>query len=965
MYNNSKIAKAIRVAMMFGAGAAAAISAPTFAADEGVEEVERIQVTGSRLKRTDMESASPITVISAEQLKVQGIQDVGQFLQNSAVMSGSPAMTTTNNGGSGGTFVELRGLGASRTLVLVNGRRPVTSDFQSIPASMIDRIEVLKDGASATYGADAVAGVVNIITRRDFEGVEINVQTKGSFDVDTNNQDSFSIVMGKAFDDGHLVFGVDYVEQEAVYQGDTSVDFLNYPWQVWGEEGEDSFWKNGLIGGTGDDANIIVVGSGSVPCGNFYFQHGSSQTNDKCDGGIAQLGDMRDFNGSGPGNDTYNYAPVNFLQTPYKKLNVFVEGSFELNDNISLYTETRINKRTSRQELAAVPYDTRFDPAYSGTYGKTLVDGTPVLGDDDKQVMVDFNGVSKDNFYNPFGEDVTRSRRRMLEGGRSFEQDIVGVQQVIGMEGEFGDGWSYDLNYNYGYQQTTSTDFGQLYGPNLSKAMGPSFEDENGNIVCGTTAEPIVDCVSMNVFGGAPGSVTKEMLDYVSAPLVDASNYTLQTLTGFVGGDLLELPAGPLTAGVGFEWRSEKAEAQVDSGKFMSEVTGNKSKGTNGSYDVTSLFTEIRIPVLADLPFADRLEIPVGIRYDDFSAFGSEVTYQVGVEWNVMDGLLVRGTYGTVFRAPSIGSLYGPESDSFPSSTDPCSIQTWDNLEPGQQANCQAGGVPAGGSANLDSQQLSASGGNPDLTPESGDTFTIGLAYSPHFAEGLGLTLDYWAIELEDVIDAVSASDTLKGCYLGGVASLCENIQRTNGELSYLSEKSSNLSAMTAKGIDFEANYGFEALAGNFNFNLSWSHFLERENQVYNSTTFAFEMQDLNGLFENDATYATDKAVFNASYTWQELTISYATNYLSGTEYDTLLYWETTPNDPNDISKGNHMYQVDSHMYHDLTATYNFVTNTTVSIGVTNLTDEQPPYIEPGNNGNTDESVYRLFGVKL
>ncbi len=173
------LAKSVRLAMISGAVAAAFTTPVAFAAEEGAQ-VERISVTGSRIKRTDMETASPITVVTAEQMNLQGIQDVGQFLQNSSVMSGSPAMTTTNNGGNGGTFVELRGLGSARTLVLVNGRRPVSSDFQNIPSSMIERIEVLKDGASATYGADAVAGVVNIITRSDFEGLEITAQAKNS-----------------------------------------------------------------------------------------------------------------------------------------------------------------------------------------------------------------------------------------------------------------------------------------------------------------------------------------------------------------------------------------------------------------------------------------------------------------------------------------------------------------------------------------------------------------------------------------------------------------------------------------------------------------------------------------------------------------------------------------------------------------------------------------------------------------
>jgi outer membrane receptor protein involved in Fe transport len=957
---NNKLAKAVRLAIVFGAASTAALSANVSAAEEGAEAVERIEVTGSRIKRTDMESASPVTVITAEQMKVQGIQDVGQFLQSSAVMSGSPAMTTTNNGGNGSTGVELRGLGSSRTLVLVNGRRPVSDDFQTIPSSMVKRIEILKDGASATYGADAVAGVVNIITRTDFEGVELTLQSKGSFDISENEETGFSLVLGKAFDSGHLVVGVDYVEQTAVLQGDTPIDFMNYPWQVWGAEGEASFHKNGLIG-TGENQNVIVVGSGSVPCGNFYLQHGPSQTNDKCDGGVPGLGDMRDFVGGGPNNDTYNYAPVNYLQTPYKKLNVFVEGSLDINDSTRAYSETRINKRTSRQELAAVPYDTKYDPAYAGTYGKTDADGAPVLGEDGKQVMVEFNGVSKGNYYNPFGEDVLRSRRRMLEGGRSFEQDIVGFQQVIGFEGEINDNWYYDVNYNYGYTQNTSTDFGQLFGPNLAKAMGPSFKDSSGNIVCGTSDAPISDCVSMNVFGG-PGSVTQEMLDYVTAPLVDASNYTVQTLTGFVGGDFYELPAGVIAGGFGFEYRKEQAEAQVDSGKYMSSVTGNKSKGTNGEYDVTSLFTEFRIPLLSDTFLADTLDAKVGLRYDDFSAFGASTTYQLGMEWKVVDSLLVRATYGTVFRAPGIGSLYGPESDSFASATDPCSSSNWGSLTSAQQGNCTADGVAVGGSNNDDAQQLARVGGNQELQAEEGDTFTIGFAYSPEFIEGLGITVDYWAIEIEDVIDSVGAGDSLKGCYLGGIQALCDNIDRTNGELTNISAKASNLSRMTAKGIDFEANYGLEALGGEMKFNYSMSHTLERENQIYNGETFEFEMKDLAGLFENDTSYAKNKANLNASYTLDDLTISYAMNYIGELEYTDLLYWGTTLSDPDDANSPVNVYKVDSMVYHDITATYNFDFGTVVSAGITNLTDETPPYIEPAQNGNTDESNYRLFG---
>jgi outer membrane receptor protein involved in Fe transport len=949
MFTNNKLAKSVRLAIAFGAAATALPATQAFAQEEGAEEVERIAVTGSRLKRTDLETAQPITTITAEQMEAQGIQDVGQFLQSSAIMSGSPAMTTTNNGGSGGTFVELRGLGSSRTLVLVNGRRPVSSDFQGIPSSMIKRIDVLKDGASATYGADAVAGVVNIVTKKDFEGAQVNLNMSGSSDVDTNNQHGFSVLLGKNFDGGNVVFGVDYVDQEAVYQGDTPIDYMNFPWQVWGTAAEESFRNNGLIG-TGDDANVIVLGSGSVPCGQFYFADGTpNQTNGTCDGGIATLSDMRDFVGGGANNDTYNYAPVNFLQTPYEKLNFFVETNFELNDDTRAYTETRINKRTSRQELAAVPYDTNFGPAYNGITTDTA-DGSPQ----------EFTGVSKDNFYNPFGKDVTRSRRRMLEGGRFFEQDISRFQQVVGIEGDIGD-YYYDVNYNYGYAQTISTDFGQLYGPNLAKAMGPSFQNDAGDIVCGTVDAPIPGCVSMNVFGG-PGSVTDEMLDYVSAPLVDYFTYTVQTLTGFIGGDVFELPAGFVSGGVGFEYRSEEAEGQVDSGKFMGEVTGNTGRVTGGDFDVTSVFAEFSLPLIEDMPLVESLTMPIGVRYDDHSVFGGAETYQVGIEWQTGLDLLIRANMGTSFRAPGIGNLFAPASDSFPSATDPCRAADWSTLTSAQQGFCMADGVPTGGTNNNDGQQLARVGGNADLQPEEGETLTIGFAWSPEFIEGLGITVDYWSIDIDGVIDAVGAADSLKGCYYGGIAELCNNVNRkSNGELDYITATVTNLSRKTATGIDFEASYNLEVGEGELSAIFSMTHFLERQDQVYNAETFSFEMEELKGQFAEgaDTSYPEDKWNLGLSYSLDNLTVSYTGNFIGMQQYQDLLYWGVTEiNDAGDVAQ----YEVEEYMYHDISASYSFDFGTTIAVGVTNLTDEQPPYIEPAFNGNTDESTYRLFG---
>ncbi|EGT3625570.1 TonB-dependent receptor [Morganella morganii] len=953
MHKNNFLAKSVRFALIGGV-AATALNAPlVLAADDGADKVERIEVTGSRLKRTDLETATPITTVTAEQISSLGIQDIGEFLQSTSVMSGSPIATTTNNGGNGDSYVELRGLGSSRTLVLVNGRRPVSSDMQGIPASMIERVEILKDGASATYGADAVAGVVNIITKRDFDGLEFNAQTKQNFDVDAGEQTSFSFLAGKKFDSGHFVVNIDYVKQKEVYQGDvTDVDFFQHPWNVFDPE---SFAQNGLIPPGQEGENAFDAGSGSIPCGNFYlftkpgsFTNGTCRDNGDLGTGTAVLNDMRPYTGG----DTYNFNPVNYLQTPYEKLNFYVDGSFELNDSVTIYSETRINKRSSRQELAAVPYDTQFDPGY------TVLD--PITGKA-------YQGISKDNYYNPFGEDVKRSRRRMLEGGRSFEQDVLRAQQVIGAEIALNDTWSLDVNYNYGIDQTQSTDFGQLYGPNLAKALGPSFKDAQGKIVCGTAANPIADCVSLDVFGG-PGTITQDMLDYITSPLVDSDKYTLETFTAFLGGDLFSLPAGSVSGGLGYEHRAEKLTSQVDSGKFMGQVSGNKGAGTSGSFYVNSLFAEFRVPLLEGLPGVERLEMPVGVRYDNFNTFGGATTYQAGLEWTIFDGLLARSSYGTVFRAPTISNLYSPGGDSFPQGTDPCRSSNWSNLTTDAQARCTADGVPSGGLNNDDQQQLAKIGGNPDLKPEEGDTLTVGLAYSPDFVEGLGITLDYWAVDIDNVITTIDPIDSLDACYIGGLDTLCQNVKRSSdGTIDYIEARNTNLARMTAKGIDFEANYVFDTSIGDFNLNFVWTHFLERGENSFETTELAdgsveytYGFGDVAGTFVNDTSYAEDKWNFTAVYKLDDLTVTYRTNYISGMTYQDLTYFTKS----DILGEVGYLptYEIPSVMYHDLTASYAFKSNTTVTLGVTNLFDEKPPYIETAFNGNTDESSYRLFG---
>lgn len=938
MYTNNKISKAVRLAIAFGAASATAFTASVNAAEEDASaKVERIEITGSRIRQADIEGANPVTVFTQEDLLKTGIVDVGDFIQRMPAMSGSPIGTTTNNGGSGAVTVNLRGLGAARTLVLVNGRRTVDGgDFQTIPSSMIKRIEILKDGASAVYGADAVAGVVNVITRDDFEGVELSYQNKQHANFSAGTEESFSIVTGKSFNSGNVVFGVDYVKQDEVYQGDVKdVAFLQNPWYIFDVE---SFNENGLIPEGAEGENVFSAGSGSTPCGWYYLAGGRIETLAPCqDGGFANwdgagyeptADEFRPIVSGGPGNDTYNYAPVNFLQTPYEKINIFAHSRFDINDSHRTYAELRLNRRKSEQELAAVPYDTQFDPGFA-----------PGVG------------VSADNYYNPFGEDVLRSRRRVLEGSRTFTQNVLQGQAVIGFEGELTDTWTYDTNYNYGYTQISSVDYGQLFGPNLSKAMGPSFKDDAGNVVCGTPDAPIADCVSLNVFGG-PGSITQAMLDYVAAPLVDSTVAQLDQFQAVASGDIFELDAGIVGMAVGAEYRREELKNEVDSGKFLGVVTGNKGAGTNGSLTTRSVFSEVNVPLLSNVPGAQILEAKLGLRYDDFSAFDSATTYQFGIRWQPMDGLLVRATTGSVYRAPAIGNLYAPPGDSFPSASDICRASNWGELSADQQGRCVANGVPNGGASSEDSQVRAKVGGNPDLQPEEGDSLTIGAVWSPSFVDGLTLTVDYWAIEIDDVIATVGAANIMSGCVIGGIQALCDNIVRVpDGNIDFIKQLPTNLTSRTARGVDTEIRYNIDTDFGQFKTFVGWTHLLEREDTEFSGVTSGLATVDLLGTHNADRsdTYAEDKVNLAVDYFYNNLSVSYAVEYIAGISYaPTYVDGDVT---------------APSAIYHDISAAYDFDFGTRVSVGVTNIFDKAPPYIDAGFNGSTDPSTYRMFGT--
>jgi outer membrane receptor protein involved in Fe transport len=956
MFTNSKLAKSIRLAMAVGVASTAMIASNAAFAQEAPSaedeaSLEKISVTGSRIKRIDVESASPVTIIGRADLEVAGITDVGAFLQSIPSMSGSPIGTTTNNGGNGSVQIDLRGLGTARTLTLVNGKRVVDGgDFQAIPSAMIEQVEILKDGASAVYGADAVSGVVNIVTRRDFTGIEITGQTSDWNNTDGGGQDSLSFIAGKQFDEGNFIFGAERVEQTEAFQRDTPWDFMQDSFYIYpgGCEAQVAAPYDGTPQG-----GCYPIGSSRIPESRLpFYSQGLFLIGDPATS-PNEVGLMVPHDGR-----TYNYAPVNYLQTPYERTNVFAQGDFEITDSIRFNAEFRGNQRTSAQQLAPLPF-TGGDPMYNGFYDD------PASGE-----TVAFTGVSQDNYYlrravdtyntangtSLVYEPVVNPRRRMIETNRRFEQVVTQYQWSAGLEGEIGDDMSWDVFVNEGHRNNTGQDFGQFAGSRLANALGPSADLNNdGAPECyqdvNNPGTLIVGCVPLNLFGGgvvdAGGSptlttLTQEMLDYVSLDTIDSITLDQRTAGANITGIAMELPGGDLGWSVGYSYWKQDLAIILDSAKTIGAVTGNVGASTNGTLVNNALFAEFYAPVFDN--GEQSLAIKGGVRYDDWTEFGGNSTYQIGVEFTALADLKLRSTYGTVFRAPSIGNLFGGQVDSFPGYVDPCVPNAGATLAPG----CAQVGV------QLDSQVLAKVGGNPNLVPEEGDTLTVGLVWNPEIGDhNFTFIADYWAINLDKGISSLGVQFTLDDCYLNQNQSACALVTRNaDYSIGQIIDASLNVAEESAAGIDTEFRWNYPSEMGDLRATLLWTHLLEREQvQFAGNPVDDFIGTNNAGL----GVFAEDKANITFQWTLGDWSISYLGEYISGLESGTGFGFPDA-NEPDGLYK----QQIDAQYYSDIVASYTY-DSVTVTAGITNITDEAPPYIDTGS-AKSDPATYRLFG---
>ena len=927
-----KFALAVGATAAVGTGVAFAQEQTTTPAEQEATTLDRIQVTGSRIRRTDVETSQPVFSLNREEIQAQGLTSVGDVIQN-ITANGSTLNTTINNGGNGETRVSLRNLGSSRTLVLVNGRRWVGGtglggavDLNTIPTAAVERIEILKDGASAIYGSDAIAGVVNVILRQNFEGAEANAYY-GQFDKGDGARTSADFTVGSIGERWSAMLGIGYVKEDPVMAGDREISAVP------------------VFGSTPN-----FGGSSTTPNGTFCI-FGDTQFCQAPNGdyGLWQInpGTPNGFTTYRGSIDNYNFAPDNYLITPQERVSLFADGSLDLTDDIRFRVTTQFNQRRSEQLLAAMPV------VIIPVFGI----GAPAFGPDDAV-------ISADNIYNPFGQDIQWVQRRGVEtGGRSFKQDVDTFAFNGGFEGSFDIGerfFDWELGYFYGENEQNDTTQGLFQYSKLKNALGPSLLVD-GTPTCVTTpgdpSTAIDGCVPLNFLGGA-GTITPEMLDYVTFIAQDSFGYEQKTFYGSIGGELIDLPGGPLAFSFGAESRKESGFDQPDALINAGDTTGNARTATAGGYSVDEVYLELAIPVLADLPFAQLLEFSVASRYSDYSNFGETVNSKFGFKWKPITDLMVRGNWAEGFRAPAIAELFQGQSDSFPNLSDPCNTTNFPGLTAEQQARCTSAGVTPGGYNQTNSQIRITVGGNPNLQPEKAESRTLGLVWSPAFIPGFDMSLDWWNIELTDTISGLSGQAIANRCIRQGDAGACALITRgAGGTIVDLLSSGLNIGAADVEGYDLTLGYRIPESAWG-QFSLVWdTAYLASVKYDFDGDGIVGEVSEggnLVGEYQDGNNNWRIRS--NLALRWELGDVGAAWNarYYSGQDEDCSGFNAANTallcSDPTRIvnnEAGNPVAAPENYIpsvtYHDANVFWNAPWNAKITLGVNNVMDKDPP----------------------
>lgn len=1001
MNSHNAIRNAVRLALTAGV-AASVMNAPAFAEEDEAARLERVEVTGSRIKRTDIETAQPVARIEREDIERTGLTSIGDLLQE-LPSAGSALNTNVNNGGDGSTSVDLRNLDARRVLVLVNGRRWVPNllgqvDLNTIPISIIERVEVLKDGASAIYGSDAIAGVVNIITRKDYDGSEVSAYF-GEFDEGDGTTDHYTFSIGNRGSRGSVFMNVGYVQQDPVMAGDREISK------------EPNF-----------KAGVTVTGSSGTPQGRFViltptFANLNLTLTPGEDG--ADVSDFEPFTNA----KRFNFAPLNYLLTPQERTNLYVQGHYDVTDNITFRSEVLYNLRESQQLLAPEPL----------FIGLAFASPTSNAG----EIVIDAT-----NPYNPFGFDLISNYydwldtyiagntqgllillgRRMLEvGPRIFNQEVHTWRFAAGFEGnlELANRYvDWDVNYMFTDNNQYDTAFGNLNMQRVEQALGPAADlDGDGDFEClDAGGAEIRGCVPLNLFGGqgtdvaagdfqgvtgdGRGTITQEMIDWISfgSGLKDHFNYEIRNYTANASSEIADLPAGPLGLAVGYEYRDESGFDRPDALVQSGVSSGNARSTTAGGFTVEEFYAELAIPLLADVPFADRLGLSMALRSSDYAqdagGGSSETTSKFGLEYEPFEDLLVRATKSEGFRAPSIFELFQGAADSFPDLEDPCDAangarspgndvdQYCDDLgitdtfsQPNSQIRITQGGNP--GNVDIDGDNVADI---PALTPETADATTVGFVYSPGFVEGLDITVDWYRIELDNSIVRVGAQTVLNTCAetwdeASNQGTLCEFLTRDPalGFVTDIQNRFINFGGTETEGVDLNVSYRLPEFGfGRFKVTWDTTHVNDYVDFTFDRVTGEKLELERVGIEFGGGLVAFPRIKSNLDISWSmgDWEAAWQMRYIHE-------MWEACPTAINNLGLcsdpegddqvvigGGPANHLGATTYHDVQVSYNMPGwDTKFTFGINNVFDKIPPTSYSAFANSYEPTLYEVPGM--
>jgi iron complex outermembrane receptor protein len=820
------LAAATATAVVPAAWSQQAATSTAASSNAGLEEVV---VTGSRITSPNLTAISPITSVDAGYIASTNLTRVEDILNNlPMVFAGQNS--TVSNGSDGTASVNLRGLGANRTLVLVNGRRlgpgrgsgTNVSDINEVPAALIERVDILTGGASSVYGADAVAGVVNFVLNTHFEGVKID--TSYSYFQHQNNNSLAQAAVNKAGDalpDSSVNTG--FGKNVSVLMGTNFADnkgnataFFTYDKAAAVLEAKYDY--SACVLGATKAGGLACSGSGTSArngAGGYFQAYGSggggALFTNTVDG---KTGAWRPFTSA----DTYNFGPLNFYQRPNER---FTGGSFvnyQVNDHVNVYSELMFSRNQTDAQIAA-----------SGDFfTKTPIPCTDPLLTAAERADICAAAAAQGN---PGGAaNLYIGRRNVEGGGRVFSITSNNIRAVVGVKGDIIDGLTYDVyaqrngvdsqerNLNYFGADRVANALNVITGPALlpsGKANPLAGQAECNSVYLGTDLK----CVPWNIW--VPGGVTPAATKYLSIPLLRDTTTTEYVVSGSVTADMgkwsIKSPFADegIKVNLGSEYRSESAAFSPDLASQLgnAEGAGGASVPVSGNYHVKEVFTEIGIPLLDHKPMAESLGLELGYRYSDYNLGFKTNTYKIGAEWAPVSDIRVRASYSRAVRAPNIAELFSPQAVALDGSVDPCAGAT---PKP-TQAQCALTGVSAAQyghiGANSASQYNGFLGGNPNLQPEKADTYSAGIVLTPHFIHDFSMSFDYFNIRLNDTIGAIGGDTIINNCIVSGNPVFCNAIHRDpNGSLfrtnnGFITDTNVNFGSLTTRGVDAKMNY--------------------------------------------------------------------------------------------------------------------------------------------------------------